>query len=338
MALPLGVMVPVPNMVGVKLVYTAPTADDSVSELSSTVVAARVNAVVPKSSLLNWPSVPIVGIAVPDPVNVKLGALVVFPALARVVPKLNVLVTLASALKPPVPEQVKLLTLAIDNTKVAAVGWANTMLPVPKAILRTPAPLDENIPVVKLYPAKSNVPAVKVVVAVAPSVKALPNVQVPPAPFNIILGVRVTPFVVIVLALVALNVSVPVLFQTVPATKDMLPDILGVPVPANVTVPALTVKSKHDRVPVNVTVYVPAWSKNTLSAAVGRPVPPAPPDVAAQLAELLLAAVPPTQYLFAMLRYSLGSVGRALTMANQSLNLSCLIDSIVSVDVASYSA
>ena len=113
----------------------------------------------------------------------------------------------------------------------------------------------------------------------------------------------VTALVVMVFAVVALKVIVPVALQIVPVTSDMLPEIASVPVLVNVTVPAETVISRHVSAPVIVTVYVPAWSKKTLSVAVGTDAPDAPPDDADQLVVLLVfqVPVPPTQYRFAMI-------------------------------------
>ena len=59
-----------------------------------------------------------VAIAVPLPVNVKLGALVVDPP---VVPNTNVLVTDASTVNPPVPVRVNPVTAAMLNTVVPRV-------------------------------------------------------------------------------------------------------------------------------------------------------------------------------------------------------------------------
>jgi hypothetical protein len=52
-----------------------------------------------------------------------------------------------------------------------------------------------------------------------------------------------------------------------------------------------------------VTVYVPAWSKKTLSATVGTLAPLAPPLLALQLVVLVVfhVPVPPTQYLSAII-------------------------------------
>jgi len=94
----------------------------------------------------------------------------------------------------------------------------------------------------------------------------------------------------------------PELFQVVvPVANDKLPLMLRDPEPANVTDPADTVIFKHLTVPSApeiVTVYVVAWSKNTLSADVGTLAPPAPPEVVDQGAVpdvAVHAAVPPTQ-------------------------------------------
>jgi hypothetical protein len=130
------------------------------------------------------------------------------------------------------------------------------------------------------------------------------SVNVPPAPVIVIEQAKTVPALVILLAPVELNVIVPVLFQTVPVIKLMLPataSVGEVPV-AYVTVPALTVKFLQFSAPVMVTVYVPAWSKNTSSADVGTLAPPAPPLVALQLVvlDVFQVPVPPTQYLSAI--------------------------------------
>jgi hypothetical protein len=73
--LKLGVLVP--TILIDKLVYVP--LDDNVKLLRFNVVAAKVNAVVPKFNVPNQLAVVSTGIAVPDPVNVKLGALVAVP-------------------------------------------------------------------------------------------------------------------------------------------------------------------------------------------------------------------------------------------------------------------
>ena len=72
-----GVIVPVPFIVAVKLV-NVPLALN-INEFKNNVVVAIVNAVVPKSNVLNQLPVDHVMIAVPLPVKVKLGALVELP-------------------------------------------------------------------------------------------------------------------------------------------------------------------------------------------------------------------------------------------------------------------
>ena len=66
---------------------------------------------------------------------------------------------------------------------------------------------------------------------------------------------------------------------------------------AKVTVPAETVQFAQLSAPVQVTVYVPAWSKKTLSADVGTEAPLAPPDAADQFVVDVVFHVPepPTQ-------------------------------------------
>jgi len=115
-----------------------------------------------------------------------------------VVPDVNVRVTPIAVVNPPVPVYVKLFTLAMSNTVVAAVVWASTMLFEPNAIARLLLLLELNMPVVNVNPFKVTVPFVSVVVSVAPVVSALPKLQLPPTPLNVIAPFMVTAFVVIV--------------------------------------------------------------------------------------------------------------------------------------------
>ena len=112
----------------------------------------------------------------PDPVSVKLGALVEDPP---VVPKVIALFISAAALNPPVPVQEKLVAFAIPKLVSPAVVVARTILPDPNAILRVVVLLELKLPVVSVNPAKSNVPAVSVVCAVTPVAKAPASVVVP---------------------------------------------------------------------------------------------------------------------------------------------------------------
>ena len=134
------------------------------------------------------------------------------------------------------------------------------MLFAPNAIERVLVLLELNMPVVRVNPFRVMVPAVNVVVRVAPVVSALPKLQLPPTPLNVMAPLMVTPLVVIVRLVVELNVIVPVLLQTVPAIKLIPPEIasVGVVPVANVTVPADTVILKQANAPVIVTVYVAA--------------------------------------------------------------------------------
>ena len=173
-ALPLPIIVPVPTNVGVIVVYV-PVADN-VKLFKFNAVVPGLNAVVPKSNLLNQLPVVNVNTAVPLPVNVTFGALVADPL---VVPNTSVLVTEASVVNPPVPVYVKLVTVAILSTICAAVVCAKTILFVPNAIDLVFVLLELNIPVVKSNPANDNVPLVSVVLLVAVNVNAEPNVVVP---------------------------------------------------------------------------------------------------------------------------------------------------------------
>jgi hypothetical protein len=73
---------------------------DNVKLFKFKLVVPGLNTVVPKFNVLNQLPVVNVNTDVPEPVNVKFGALVVEPP---VVPNVNVLVVDASAVKPPVP-------------------------------------------------------------------------------------------------------------------------------------------------------------------------------------------------------------------------------------------
>jgi hypothetical protein len=153
-----------------------------------------------------------------------------------------------------------------------------------------------------------------------------------------------------VLLVVAERVIVPVIVVVTFVTGiDIFPATVIPNVPAKVITPSSgelpgdTVKSKHVRALVTVTVNAPVpilllASKNTLSAAVGAEAPAVPPDVALQFVVVVVQLpVPPTQYLSAIfyipvlyVRTSTGSfsinVGSGFSIIdNQLLNLSCFI-------------
>ena len=176
-ALVFDVIVPVPTIVDVKVVNVPPLLN--VKPLRFSEVVPGLNAVVPKLKLLNQLLEVNVAIAVPLPVNVKLGEISAVPP---VVPNVNVLVISAAAVNPPVPVYENPVAIAIDNTVVAAVVCANTILLEPNIIARVLVLVELNIPVVKLNPPKSNVPAVNVVVLVADKVNVAANVVVIPVP------------------------------------------------------------------------------------------------------------------------------------------------------------
>jgi hypothetical protein len=163
------VIVPVPTITAVSPVNVPPL--DSVRlPLIDKEVVPRTNAVVPKLRLLNQLLELSVTTAVPLPVSVKFGELVAEPP---VVPNVNVLVIEASVVKPPVPVLVKLVAFAIDNTVVAAVVCANTMLPVPNEIDLATAP-------VELAPVTTT-PVTTAPVEPAPTdATAIPHHDVPP--------------------------------------------------------------------------------------------------------------------------------------------------------------
>jgi len=129
---------------------------------------------------------------------------------------------------------------------------------------------------------------------------ALVNVHPPPTPLKTNDWFAAEPFVSIVFpVVVALNVMVPPVQETVAPAQDNEPLTArdgDVELP-NVTVPVETVKSRHVSALLQATPYVPAWSKNTESAAVGTDAPLAPPDDADQFAvdTVFHVPVPPTQ-------------------------------------------
>jgi len=169
--LPLLVIVPVPTIVGVKLVNVPP--DESVNPFKFNEVVPGLNAVVPKFNVLNQLPVVNVVTAVPAPTKDTFGALVAEPP---VVPNVTVLVTDASTIvKPPVPVHVKPVAVAIDNTVVPAVVASNRMLLEPKAIERVLVLLELKYPVPMLYPFKFNEPVLNVIPEVAAIFKALPK-------------------------------------------------------------------------------------------------------------------------------------------------------------------
>jgi hypothetical protein len=136
----------------------------------------------------------------------------------------------------------------------------NTILPEPNAITRVETLLELNIPVVSVNPARFSVPLSIVKVLLSSRVRSLPNV-IETVSLSLIKNVteqdKVTPLVVTVLSPVRVrlrNVKSPVALHIVPATRDILPYAVIVPVLAKVTVPAETVMSKQVNAPVKVTV------------------------------------------------------------------------------------
>ena len=116
-------------------------------------------------------------ILVPAPVNVRLATLSTKPP---VVPYVNVLVVLASAVNPPVVHvQVRFVVSAIDTTVVPAVVCVREIKPVLIIKLRTFVLFELNIPVDNVNPVKVNVPAVKLYVPVAVSAYDFKKVTFP---------------------------------------------------------------------------------------------------------------------------------------------------------------
>lgn len=173
------VIVPVPTVFRLSDANVPP--DDNVrSPAMFRVVAGRLKAVLPNDRLPNQLPVVSVTIEVPLSDNVKLGALVAVPP---VVPNTHVLVMAAFVKNLPrlVPVQVKPVAIAIFNTVVAAVVCDSKIAVDPNAIDRVLVLLELKIPVFKLKPPRSRVPAVNVVVLVATREGLSPSVSVPPA-------------------------------------------------------------------------------------------------------------------------------------------------------------
>jgi hypothetical protein len=108
---------------------------------------------------------------------------------------------------------------------------------------------------------------------------------------------------------VAAKVITLVLVYVIPAASVTLPETVIAAEPAMVPVNPVQVMDFAPVLPAAiVTVPEDDASKNTSSADVGTDAPPAPPDVAAHLVPTVPSheAVPPTQYLFAILRQLLG--------------------------------
>lgn len=226
--------VPLDSNVAVKLVNVPPP--DNVIDCKFNVVAANVNAVVPKFNDLNQLPVVNVGIAVPNPVKVKFGALDIEPA---VVPNVNVLVTDAAAVNPPVVAvSVSPVTPAISTLVAAAVVVVSIILLVPNDIVRVFVLAELNVPTDKLPPFNVIVPAVKKYALVVLNVNAAVNVNVP--------AVCINDGVVIALAPEQLNVPevkvklvlaliVPLLIVSEPdalivqVVQDIVPILVRVP-------------------------------------------------------------------------------------------------------------
>ena len=282
MVLELPLIVPMPPKIAVNPVNVPP--ELSVRALKVNAVVPGLKAVVPKSNLLKKLPVVSVCTAVPDPVSVKFGALELEPA---AVPTVNIRVILAAAVKPPVPVAVKLVTVGITRLTAAAVVVANTILPDPNAILRVLELLELNVPVVNVYPARSSVPAVNVVTAVArlnvtaPASVVVPVLLIVSAAIGWPLGVNVPvpPKIAVNPVYVPPELNVRLL-----RLNDVVPG-LNVVVPKSILLKKLPVVSVCTAVPDPVNVKLtplvlepPAVSPNeyvlvTSAAAVKPPVP-----------------------------------------------------------------
>ena len=157
------------------------------------------------------------------------------------------------------PVVVRPVTVAI--VQIVLPLFTTVMFPVSKFNVRVLELLLLNRPAVSVNVPSDKVPLLSAISRRDDNVNALPSVHPPPTPLKVTLPFMVTPFVVTVLPVVVeLNVIVPVESHTVPARRVIDPETLNVGVVpvAKVTVPADTVKLRHVRAPVIVTVYVPA--------------------------------------------------------------------------------
>jgi len=156
-----------------------------------------------------------------------------------------------------VPLIVRLVIVEVFQT-VDVVALVVTILPVPKFIVLATAPEEANNPVDNVNEPNARVPAVSVVVIVLAKVKLSCSVHEPPVPLNVQGLLFVIPPDVIVFAVVAVNVTAPVIDHTVSAIVDQFPATVrvGVVPCAKVTVPAETVRLRQANAPVIVTVYV----------------------------------------------------------------------------------
>jgi len=262
------------------------------------------------------------------PFTVRLGA---FDEVPPVVPNTIVAVAAMLRVNPPVPVQEKLVTVAIDNTVVAAVVLVSAMLPEPKVMARVDDPEELKIPVLKVKLASARVPAVRVVVHMDDTVSASASVTVIPAPLTVMPH---SVFPALVSVAVAINIMaglIPVVVNVIPEEKVALPERVRLAELLMSRVPMYPVQSIDFATRDALTVTVPPPElklKNTSSAAVGTEAPPTPPEVADQLAVFAPDQLPepPIQYLLAML-YSCGASMTGLTTASQLVKRSCFMTS-----------
>jgi hypothetical protein len=114
-----------------------------------------------------------------------------------------------------------------ETVRLVGVPVLNAVVPDPLRVIEEPAksidlvpvPEDENKPAVTAYPARFTAPAVNVrsLVVAAPRFRAPTRLNVPPAPLNVTLPLKATPFVVIV-------------FVPDVAANVLFPDVMVIPV------------------------------------------------------------------------------------------------------------
>jgi len=215
-------------------------------------------------------------------------------------PPTNVLAVAAVMEIVPVPVPavvVKLVEKPLLNA--ITLAFEQTIIPALNVKFFVPDPVANLFVAVQVFPFKSNVPFVSVIIV---AVKALPNAQLPPTPLKVTAEPKPTPLVVTMLPVVVeLNVVVPVYVRVkFVAGKVRLPDTFKLIFePAKVITPSRpdAVKLLQTLVVLIVTVNAVAntfefASKYTSSAAVGTDAPPAPPDEADQLTVLVASHVP----------------------------------------------
>ena len=204
-----------------------------------------------KVKLLNTEPVEIVGIDAPE-VSERFGT--VDAVAPEALPTEKVRVTDIPEVKPPAPDQVKLVRSAILNTVVAAVVCAKTMLLLPNAIDLATELLETKVPVVNVNPFNASVPVVNVVIPVATRDNASFKVVVLVVP-SVTLMVSAAIVLPLLVILPSLNVVTVKPVYVPPLDNNKLLTFTLVAGIANAVVPKLSVLNQL--LVVNVCIAIP---------------------------------------------------------------------------------